>query len=59
MAKVVEITNRFRELKLKMILPAIIVVVVVLIILDGLVHVPAGHVGVIFDMVILEVFGGL
>lgn len=49
MANVVEIKERFQKDKWKLIVPLVIAVVVVLIILDGLVSIPAGHVGVIFD----------
>lgn len=50
MNKVVEITERFKDGRWKLFVPAVIIVIVILIILDGLVAVPAGHVGVIFDM---------
>lgn len=49
MATVVEFKQRFEKGKLKFGIIAVIVAVVVFIILDGLVSVPAGHVGVIFD----------
>jgi regulator of protease activity HflC (stomatin/prohibitin superfamily) len=49
MATVVELTDRFKRDKWKFIVTAVIVVFAMLIILDGLVSVPAGHVGVIFD----------
>lgn len=49
MATVVELKNQFKQGKLKFGIIAAIAVIVVFIILDGLVSVPAGHVGVIFD----------
>ena len=48
MANVVEISQQFKG-KWKLAVAAAAVIIVVLIILDGLVSVPAGHVGVIFD----------
>ncbi|MFC1656060.1 prohibitin family protein [Patescibacteria group bacterium] len=49
MATVVELRQKFANGKWKVFIPAIIVLFVVLIIMDGFVSVPAGHVGVIFD----------
>jgi len=50
MANVVELKQRFLQgNKLQLIIPAIIVLIVFIIIMDGFVSVPAGHVGVIFD----------
>jgi regulator of protease activity HflC (stomatin/prohibitin superfamily) len=50
MANVVELKQRFLQgNRLQLIIPAIIVLIVFFIIMDGLVSVPAGHVGVIFD----------
>ncbi len=49
MATVVDLKQQFEQGKIKFGIAAAIIVVVVLIILDGLVSVPAGHVGVIFD----------
>ena len=56
MANVVEIKQRLLNDKWKLILPGIVALIVVFIILDGFVAVPAGHVGVIFDQgrVVLE-----
>jgi regulator of protease activity HflC (stomatin/prohibitin superfamily) len=50
MAKVVELKEHFKEGKWKMIAAGIVVIIVFGIIMDGLVAVPAGHAGVIFDM---------
>lgn len=50
MPKVVELKEQFQNGKWKMIGIAVAVLIVIMIILDGLVAVPAGHVGVIFDM---------
>jgi len=53
MANVVELKQRFldgNKFKFKLIVPAIVVLIIVFIIMDGLVRVPAGHVGVIFDL---------
>ena len=49
MATVVDLKQQFQQGKIKFGIAAAIIVVVVFIILDGLVSVPAGHVGVIFD----------
>lgn len=49
MANVVEIKQRLLNDKWKLILPGIVALIVIFIILDGFVAVPAGHVGVIFD----------
>ena len=50
MANVVELKQRFLDgNKIKLAVPVIIVLVIVFIIMDGLVRVPAGHVAVIFD----------
>lgn len=50
MAKVVEIRERFEAEKFKMIGLIIGALILVMIVLDGFVAVPAGHVAVIFDM---------
>lgn len=50
MATVVELKQRFLGAnKIKFIVPAVIVLIIAFIIMDGLVSVPAGHIGVIFD----------
>lgn len=50
MADVVELKQRFLNAnKYKLIAPAIIALIIIFIIMDGLVSVPAGHVAVIFD----------
>ena len=49
MATVVELKQQFLQGRVKFGIAAAIVVIIVFIILDGLVPVPAGHVGVIFD----------
>lgn len=49
MATVVELKQRFSNGKWKVFIPVVIILVVILIIMDGLVSVPAGHVGIIFD----------
>jgi regulator of protease activity HflC (stomatin/prohibitin superfamily) len=50
MADVVELKQRFLNAnKYKLIAPAVIALIFIFIILDGLVSVPAGHVAVIFD----------
>lgn len=50
MAKVVELKDRFQGDKFRISALIIAAVIVVIIILDGFVSVPAGHVAVIFDM---------
>jgi len=51
MATVVELKQRFLGgNKIKLAVPVIIVLVIIFIIMDGLVRVPAGHVAVIFDL---------
>lgn len=49
MATVVELKQQFLQERVKFGFIAVIIVIIVFIILDGLVSVPAGHVGVIFD----------
>ncbi len=49
MATVVELKQKLANGKWKVFIPAIIILFIVLIIMDGFVAVPAGHVGVIFD----------
>jgi len=49
MATVVELKQQFTPLRLKLGILVAIIIVVVFIIMDGLVFVQAGHVGVIFD----------
>lgn len=49
MATVVELKQKFQQGRIKFGIIATVIVIIVFIILDGLVSVPAGHVGVIFD----------
>lgn len=49
MATVVELKQKFQQGRIKFGIIAAVIVIIVFIILDGLVSVPAGHVGVIFD----------
>lgn len=49
MAQIIEVKERFEQNKWKYISGAVIALIVILIILDGFVSVPAGHVGVVFD----------
>lgn len=49
MPQVVEIKNRFNSFNVKLASLIAVIIIVILIILDGLVSVPAGHVGVVFD----------
>ena len=49
MSKVVAISQQLKDSKWKLGTIAVVIVIVGMIIADGLVSVPAGHVGVIFD----------